>query len=145
MIGAMGQWVCVTVIAQINTCSSSSAHSPKTLLAGSAVFLGQGTLKFWPLLIKETNWRGPVLGPQSPSSALKKESGLCPHNAWNCLLHKAAPTVLLSTLINDSLKTCCILLLSLFWISFIELPIESLGSPLRECHFQSEMKQSSFL
>lgn len=88
---------------------------------------------------------GPVLGPQSPSSALKKESGLCPNHAWNCLLRKAAPTVLLLTLINDSLKTCCILLLSLFWISFIELPIESLGSPLRECHFQSEMKQSSFL
>lgn len=143
----MGQWVYVTVIAQINTCSSSGAHSPKTLLTGSAVFLGQGTLKCWPLLIKETNWRGLlhtglIWGSQSLSSALKKKADHVP-DAWNCPLGKAAPTVLLFTLISDSLKRCCILLSSLFWVSFIngELWIES---SLGECHFQSEMKQFPF-
>lgn len=151
MTGVMGQWVCVTVIAQINTCSSSGAQSPKTLLAGSAVFMGQGTVKCWPLLIRETNWRellhtGLIWGSQSLSSALKKKAVHVP-NAWNCLLHKAAPSVLLFTLISDSLKRCCILLLSLFWISFMnwEPWIESLVSSVCKCHFQSEMKQSSFL
>lgn len=152
MTGVMGQWICVTVIAQINTCSSSGAHSPKTLLAGSAVFLGQGMLKCWPLLIKETNWRGLlhtglIWGSQSLSSALKKRRQFMSPNAWDCLLRKAAATVLLFTLISDSLKRCCILLLSLSWTSFIngKVWIESLASTRCECHFQSEMKQSPFL
>ena len=93
----MGQWISVTVIAQINTCSSSGAHSPKTLLAGSAVFLGQG--KRWPLLIKETNYRGDFF--TQGLFGLSQSSDHVP-DAWNGL--KAAPTLLLCTLISDSLK-----------------------------------------
>lgn len=139
----MGHWVCVTVIAQINTCSSSGAHSPKALLTGSAVFLGQGTLKCWPPLMKATNWRGLVLhtgfrgGSLSLSSAPNRKTDHVP-DAWNCLLRKAAPTVLLFTLISDSLKRCCILLLSLLWVSFpnVERRIKSYPSSLANVTFK---------
>ncbi len=77
--------------AQINTCSFSGAHSPKTSLAVSAVFLGQRTWKCWPLLIRETNWRGCLhtgltWGPCSLSSALKKRRQFTPSVSFTKLL-----------------------------------------------------------
>lgn len=150
MTGVMGHWVCVTVIVQINTCSSSGAQSPKTLLAGSAVFVGQRTLKCWPLLIRETNWKellhtGLIYGSHWLSSALITKTVHVP-NAWNCLLQKAAASVLLFTLISNSLKH-----VAFYYCPSSEYPSESRSRKwevwpvLCECHFQSEMKQSSFL
>jgi len=144
----MGQWVCVTVIAQINTCSSSGAHRPKTLLAWSAVFLGQETFKCWPLLIKGHNLEGTSSHRAywvSTVFCTKKKKSDVP-DASNGLRRHAAPTVLLFTWFSDSLKNkCCILLSSVFWTSLIngEQWRESFPRSLCKCHFQSEIKRKS--